>query len=139
VASKVLWQRVRFCTVAATEAQITPAFMVNLDMRLELSFFCGSFPSTVTRVVWALLRFCVCLQVLSKTSLASEPRKNMNRWSKLQFCCSVLFLRLAAARPNAIEVIVYNWSYATVCLDCGIPGSIRNEKGLSGRILVGRK
>jgi hypothetical protein len=139
VASEVLSQRVRFCTVAASEARITPGFMVNLDMRLELSFFCGSLPSTATRVVWALLRFCVCLQVLSKTLLASGPQKNINRWSKLQFCCSILFLRLAAARPSAIEILVYNWSYATLCLDCGIPGSIGNGRVLSGCILVGRK
>jgi hypothetical protein len=139
VASEVLLQRVRFCTVAASEAQITPGFMVNLDMRFELSFFCGSFPRTAIRVVWALLRFCVCLQVISKTLLASGSWKNMNRWSKLQFGCSILFVRLAAARPSAIEFFVYNWSSATVRLDCGIPGSIRNGSVLSGCILVGRK
>jgi hypothetical protein len=66
VASEVLFLRVRIWTVAASEPQITPRFMVILDMRLEFSFFCSSFPSTVTRVVWALLRFYVCLQVLSK-------------------------------------------------------------------------
>jgi hypothetical protein len=81
VANEVLLQRVRFCTVAASEAQITPGFMVNLDMLLELSLFCGSFPRTVIRVIWALLRFGVCLQVLSKTLLAAGPWKNMNRWA----------------------------------------------------------
>jgi hypothetical protein len=67
VASEVLFRRVRFWTVAAGETQITPGLMVNPDMRLEFSIFCSSFPSTVTRVVWALLRFYVCLQVLSKS------------------------------------------------------------------------
>ena len=66
VASKILFLRVKFQTVAASETQIAPRSMVILDMRLELSFFCGSYPSTVIRVVWALLRFCVCLRMLSK-------------------------------------------------------------------------
>lgn len=139
MASEVLFLRVRFCTVAASETQITPGFMVILDMRLELSLFCGSFPSTVIRVVWALLRFCVCLQVLSKILLALRPWKNISRWSKLQFGCSKLFVGLTAARPRATGFLVYNWSSPTVCLDCGIPGSIRNERVLSACVLVGRK
>jgi hypothetical protein len=64
----------------------------------------------------------------------------MNRWSKLQFgLSSILFVRLAAAIPGAIEFLVFNGSSATVCLDCGIPGSIRNGRVLSACIRVGRK
>ena len=139
MASEVLFLRVRSWTVGTSETQIIPRFMVILDVRLELSFFCSSFPSTTIRVVWALLRFCVCLQVLSKILLASRLRTNMSRSNKLQLACSVLFVRLTAARPRAIGLLVYNWSSAIVCFNCGIPGTIRNERALRGCIRGGRK
>lgn len=66
VASEVLLEGERPPTAAASEAWITPGFMVSLDMRLELPLFCGSFPITSSRGIWALLRFCMCLQVLSR-------------------------------------------------------------------------
>jgi hypothetical protein len=127
VASEVLFLRKRRCTLVARETRITPGFMIILDMLLELSFFCGSFPNTVIRIVWALLRFCVYLQVLTKILLALRPWRNMSRWSKLQFACSKLFVRLTAARPRAVRLVVHKWSSATLWLDRGIQGSIRSE------------
>jgi len=87
-------------------------------MRLELPIFCGSFPNTFIRRVWALLRFCMYLSVLS------------------QFCCSSV--RFAAAIPRAIEVLVCHWCSAAVCFDNSIRGAVRIERVLSGRILVDR-
>jgi hypothetical protein len=120
-----------FWTFAAKESWIVlPGCMVLLDMLFELSFFCGSSPNTA--VICALLRFCVCLHVPSKFLSASRPWKNMSRWSKLQFPCSKIFLRLTAAFPGAVSLVVYDWSSVAVCLDCGIPGSMRSGRVLSG-------
>lgn len=139
VASEILFHRVRFCTFAAGEPQITPRLMVILDMLLKLSFFCGSFPSTFIRVEWTLLRFRMCLQVLSKIWLAARPPTNMSGSNKLQLAWSILFGKLTAARPRATPLLVYDWSFAIVCFGRSIPVTIRNERALSGCILVSTK
>jgi hypothetical protein len=63
----------------------------------------------------------------------------MSRSNKLQLASSILSVRLTAARPRAIGLLVYNWSSIIVCFDCGIPVTIRRERALRGCILVGRK
>jgi hypothetical protein len=140
MANEVLFLRAHFLTVATSEAYITLRFMIILDMRLELSFFCGSFPRTEMGVVWALLRFFVRLQMPSNRFLAQRLRMNMNRSHEPQFSCSILFVGLTAVSPRAIKLIVQNWSSAIMSFDCGVvPGIVRNQRVLRNCILVGRE
>lgn len=139
MANKVLLLRELFRTLVTSETQLAATrSMVIPDMRLKLPFLCGSFPRTKKRGIWALLRLCVCLQMPAKNPLELRTRTNMSRSNKLQLASSMLFVRVTAVRPRAIEPFVYNWSYIIVCFGCGIPGTIRGERARRGRILVGR-
>jgi hypothetical protein len=139
VANEVLFLRVRFWTVVASKTRLAARVSVVIsDMRFELSFFCGPFPSTEIRVMWALIRFCVCLQVPSKILLASRMRTNMSRSNKPQLACGILFVSLRAVRPSATGLFVYNRSSAIGCFDSGFQGTIRSERALRGCILGGR-
>jgi len=119
VANEVLSLSISSWAIVASEAKITPGFMVILHVLLEFAFFGSSSPSAVIGVVWALHRFCMSPKVL------------------IQLAYSMA--RLTAARPRAIEPPVYNGSYAILLFDCGIPVTIRSERKLRSCNLITKK